>query len=107
MLIVAALLSWFLVGLFIRVSKARGWGQPVRKEGSASHLVKEGTPTAGGVPFEALAEAGTLLVEGDLALARRFATLFVLPPKITLPAAAAPPASSSPARPAPRPRTAS
>lgn len=51
MLIVAALLSWFLVGLFIRVSKARGWGQPVRKEGSASHLVKEGTPTAGGVPF--------------------------------------------------------
>ena len=51
MMLVAALLSWFLVGLFINMSKARGWGQPVRKDGSKSHLVKEGTPTAGGVPF--------------------------------------------------------
>lgn len=51
MMVVAALLSWFLVGLFIRVSKARGWGQPVRQDGPASHLQKEGTPTAGGVPF--------------------------------------------------------
>ena len=66
-----------------------------------------GAAVYGGVPFEALAEAGTQREEADLALARRFATLFVLPPKITLPAAAAPPASSSPARPAPRPRTAS
>lgn len=48
---VAALLSWFLVGLFIRVSKARGWGQPVRKDGPQTHLVQEGTPTAGGVAF--------------------------------------------------------
>lgn len=51
MMLVAALLSWFLVGLFIHISKQRGWGQPVRKDGSQSHLVKEGTPTAGGVPF--------------------------------------------------------
>ncbi|WP_029478330.1 phospho-N-acetylmuramoyl-pentapeptide-transferase [Deinococcus frigens] len=51
MMVVAALLSWVLVGLFIRVSKARGWGQPVRKEGPQTHLIKEGTPTAGGVPF--------------------------------------------------------
>lgn len=51
MIILAALLSWFLVGLFIRVSKARGWGQPVRKDGPQTHLVKEGTPTAGGVAF--------------------------------------------------------
>ncbi|MFD1730734.1 phospho-N-acetylmuramoyl-pentapeptide-transferase [Deinococcus malanensis] len=51
MLMVTALLSWFLVGLFIRVSKARGWGQPVRKDGPQTHLVKEGTPTAGGVAF--------------------------------------------------------
>ena len=49
--LVTALLSWFLVGLFIRVSKARGWGQPVRKDGPQTHLKKEGTPTAGGVPF--------------------------------------------------------
>ncbi|WP_019009731.1 phospho-N-acetylmuramoyl-pentapeptide-transferase [Deinococcus aquatilis] len=51
MMILAALVSWFLVGLFIRVSKARGWGQPVRKDGPQTHLVKEGTPTAGGVAF--------------------------------------------------------
>ncbi|GGK92821.1 phospho-N-acetylmuramoyl-pentapeptide-transferase [Deinococcus radiotolerans] len=50
MMVVTALLSWFLVGLFIRVSKARGWGQPIRKDGPA-HQQKEGTPTAGGVPF--------------------------------------------------------
>jgi DNA-binding HxlR family transcriptional regulator len=35
----------------------------------------------GGVPLEALASAGALKVEGDEALARRFATLFPLPPK--------------------------
>ncbi|WP_188967877.1 phospho-N-acetylmuramoyl-pentapeptide-transferase [Deinococcus aerolatus] len=51
MMVVAALLSLLLVGLFIRVSKARGWGQPVRKDGPQTHLSKEGTPTAGGVPF--------------------------------------------------------
>lgn len=51
MIVMAALLSWFLVGLFIRMSKSKGWGQPVRKEGPQTHLVKEGTPTAGGVPF--------------------------------------------------------
>nr|WP_232472160.1 MULTISPECIES: phospho-N-acetylmuramoyl-pentapeptide-transferase [Deinococcus] len=50
-MVIAALLSWFLVGLFIRVSKARGWGQPVRQDGPQTHLKKEGTPTAGGVAF--------------------------------------------------------
>nr|WP_246580420.1 phospho-N-acetylmuramoyl-pentapeptide-transferase [Deinococcus aestuarii] len=50
-MVVAALLSWFLVGLFIRASRARGWGQPVRRDGPQTHLKKEGTPTAGGVAF--------------------------------------------------------
>jgi DNA-binding HxlR family transcriptional regulator len=36
----------------------------------------------GGVPFEALALAGALEVAGDPALARRFTTLFPLPPKV-------------------------
>lgn len=36
----------------------------------------------GGVPFEVLAAAGALRVEGDQALARRFATFFPLPPKV-------------------------
>ncbi|MEF2280047.1 phospho-N-acetylmuramoyl-pentapeptide-transferase [Deinococcus sp. YIM 134068] len=51
MTVLCALLSWFLVGLFIRLSRARGWGQPVRRDGPQTHLVKEGTPTAGGVAF--------------------------------------------------------
>ncbi|WP_102126178.1 phospho-N-acetylmuramoyl-pentapeptide-transferase [Deinococcus planocerae] len=51
MMVACALLSWFLVGLFIRLSRARGWGQPVRRDGPQTHLAKEGTPTAGGVAF--------------------------------------------------------
>ena len=50
-MLIAALLSWLLVGLLIRVSRARGWGQKVRAEGPQTHLVKSGTPTAGGVGF--------------------------------------------------------
>ena len=51
MMIVAALVSWFLVGLFITFARRYGWGQPIRQEGPQSHLKKEGTPTAGGIGF--------------------------------------------------------
>ena len=51
MMVTAAFVSWFLVGLFITFSKRYGWGQPIRQEGPQSHLKKEGTPTAGGIPF--------------------------------------------------------
>jgi phospho-N-acetylmuramoyl-pentapeptide-transferase len=51
--LVAALLSWFLVGVFLSTAKRRGWGQTVRRDGPETHLVKEGTPTMGGVPFSA------------------------------------------------------
>ena len=37
----------------------------------------------GGRPFDALAAAGALTIEGDRALAARFVTLFPLPPKAT------------------------
>ena len=60
----------------------------------------------GGVSFDELEAAGSLAVEGDLALAHRFTTLFVLPPKVGVPALSRP-ASPAPARRAPRPRTAS
>lgn len=50
-MILTAVLSWVLVGYFIHLSKQRGWGQPVRKDGPQTHLQKEGTPTAGGVAF--------------------------------------------------------
>jgi phospho-N-acetylmuramoyl-pentapeptide-transferase len=51
MMVVAALVSWFLVGLFITFAKRYGWGQPIRQEGPQTHLKKEGTPTAGGIGF--------------------------------------------------------
>ncbi|MFC4454951.1 phospho-N-acetylmuramoyl-pentapeptide-transferase [Deinococcus sonorensis] len=51
MIVVAALVSWFLVGLFITLARRYGWGQPIRKEGPQTHLKKEGTPTAGGIGF--------------------------------------------------------
>lgn len=51
MTVVAALLSWFLMGLFIHYSKRFGWGQRVRVDGPQTHLIKDGTPTAGGVAF--------------------------------------------------------
>lgn len=43
----------------------------------------------GGVPFEALEAQGALAVEGDRASARRFTTLFPLPPKVAPPAGGA------------------
>jgi phospho-N-acetylmuramoyl-pentapeptide-transferase len=49
--VVAALLSWFLVGAFLGTAKRRGWGQTVRRDGPETHIVKDGTPTMGGVPF--------------------------------------------------------
>jgi DNA-binding HxlR family transcriptional regulator len=59
-----------------------------RGDPEEADVVFTGAPEAiagavyGGVPFEALAAAGALKVEGDEALARRFATLFPLPPKV-------------------------
>ncbi|ADV67301.1 phospho-N-acetylmuramoyl-pentapeptide-transferase [Deinococcus maricopensis] len=50
-MIIAALLSWLMVGGFITASKRYGWGQTVRADGPESHLAKSGTPTAGGVGF--------------------------------------------------------
>jgi phospho-N-acetylmuramoyl-pentapeptide-transferase len=49
--VLTALLSWFAVGTFLKIAKQRGWGQTVRRDGPATHLVKDGTPTMGGIPF--------------------------------------------------------
>ena len=43
--------SWLSVGVFIGIAKSRGWGQTVRRDGLQAHIVKDGTPTMGGVPF--------------------------------------------------------
>lgn len=53
-------------------------------EGSQQAL---GGAVYGGVSFAELDAAGALAVRGDLALARRFTTLFVLPPKFDPPSA--------------------
>jgi phospho-N-acetylmuramoyl-pentapeptide-transferase len=49
--VIATVLSWFAVGSFVGIAKNRGWGQTVRRDGPATHLSKDGTPTMGGVPF--------------------------------------------------------
>jgi len=47
--IFAFLLVYFLMPRFIRFMKERQFGQVVREEGPAHHMVKSGTPTMGGV----------------------------------------------------------
>lgn len=46
---IAALLSGFLMPLFISFMRKDGIGQQVRADGPQTHLVKQGTPTMGGV----------------------------------------------------------
>ncbi len=47
----SALLSLILVGSFIQIAKRIDLGKSIRKAGPQSHLVKEGTPTMGGIAF--------------------------------------------------------
>jgi len=54
-LVFSFLLSFGLVALFVRLAHRYGWGKSVRKDGPKSHLVKEGTPTMGGIAFIAAA----------------------------------------------------
>lgn len=46
---VAAVVTGLLMPLFIRIMKKDGIGQQVRADGPQTHLVKQGTPTMGGV----------------------------------------------------------
>ena len=50
-LLIASICSFLAVALFIRLAHYYGWGKPVRKDGPQSHLIKEGTPTMGGIAF--------------------------------------------------------
>lgn len=60
----SALLSLVFVGIFVQLAKRYGWGKAVRRDGPASHLAKEGTPTMGGVAFLLAAIVSWLLVGG-------------------------------------------
>lgn len=64
-LIVAAIISLLLTGVFIQIAHRAGWGKAIRAQGPESHLAKEGTPTMGGVAFLAAAII-TWLVFGGL-----------------------------------------
>lgn len=50
-LILSALVSLLLVGTFVQIAGRLQLGKSVRQDGPSSHLVKEGTPTMGGVAF--------------------------------------------------------
>ncbi|MFN4070572.1 MAG: phospho-N-acetylmuramoyl-pentapeptide-transferase [Thermus caldifontis] len=47
----ALLLSWFFTAVWIVFMRSLGLGKKVRADGPQSHLVKEGTPSMGGVAF--------------------------------------------------------
>lgn len=63
-LVAAAILSWFLVGLWITLMQSLRLGKNVRTDGLQSHLVKQGTPSMGGVAFLLAAAAVFFLVGG-------------------------------------------
>ena len=55
LLIINAIISFWVVKFFIYLAKHYNWGKPVRQDGPESHLDKEGTPTMGGIAFLAVA----------------------------------------------------
>ena len=62
-LLLSALVSLLLVGVFVQLAKRFGLGKSVRRDGPSSHLAKEGTPTMGGVAFLTAAVAVWLLAD--------------------------------------------
>jgi phospho-N-acetylmuramoyl-pentapeptide-transferase len=60
-MILAALLGLLATGLFVQLARRFGWGKVVRDDGPASHNVKSGTPTMGGLGFVLVALALGLL----------------------------------------------
>ena len=81
----------FRLGSETFVAEIAGRSLDIRRgDVDGADLVFTGAPAAlaafvyGKQPLEELAEAGMLTAEGDVRLARRFATLFVLPPKAQL-----------------------
>ncbi|HEV8053246.1 MAG TPA: phospho-N-acetylmuramoyl-pentapeptide-transferase [Candidatus Limnocylindrales bacterium] len=80
-LLLAFALVVILMPLFLRVLRRLGFGKRIRIEGPQSHLVKEGTPTMGGVLMLLVVGAITLLLEG---LGNRFIDGSTFAPLATL-----------------------
>ena len=83
-ILIAALITGFIMPLWIRLLKFEGIGQQIRADGPQRHLIKQGTPTMGGViillavvltcllmakpTFEILLAIGAALATGALGL---------------------------------------
>jgi len=61
--VVSMLLSLFGTPVAIRIFRRRGYGQLIREEGPAAHLVKRGTPTMGGTVIVIAALAGYFVAD--------------------------------------------
>ena len=64
---IAAVICGALMPLWIRILRFEGIGQQVRADGPQRHLVKQGTPTMGGVVI-LVAVAITCLLMADLSI---------------------------------------
>ncbi|MBA2569750.1 MAG: phospho-N-acetylmuramoyl-pentapeptide-transferase [Chloroflexi bacterium] len=80
-LLLAFALVVILMPLFLRVMRRLGFGKRIRIEGPQSHLVKEGTPTMGGLLLLLVVGGITLLLEG---LGNRFIDPSTFAPLATL-----------------------
>lgn len=67
--IVAGLASIVATAAFLTQATARGWGKAVRRDGPRTHLVKEGTPTMGGVAILAATAAVTTVLLATVPMA--------------------------------------
>ena len=57
--VIAMVAAALLFPLWIRLLRVRNIGQQVRADGPQGHLVKQGTPTMGGVPLGPCSRAGS------------------------------------------------
>ena len=70
-LLLAFALVVILMPPFIRLLRAVGFGKRIRDDGPATHFVKEGTPTMGGVLIIAVVSGASALAPARRHLRRR------------------------------------
>jgi phospho-N-acetylmuramoyl-pentapeptide-transferase len=79
---VSFLLALFTTPLLIRYLRARQFGQRIREDGPQAHLVKEGTPTMGGIVIVGAAMLGYLV--GHIGTSVSFSRAGILAASVTL-----------------------
>lgn len=63
--VIPAIISLLLTGVFVKLGQRYGWGKSIRPDGPGTHLQKAGTPTMGGVAFLVATTIGWLLFADD------------------------------------------